>query len=245
LKKIFVVAAGDPTILSSFLAARGAAHAAVTVDGTRVSENFQLKPGMKVVARIDDRKKLSPRIVFEDDWIVVIDKPAGMASQGSADFTVEDWAKGAHLVHRLDRDASGLMALLKKGALTPDQMERHYLARVPGPIAQAGEIRLRIARDPRDPRKRRALPENDPNGQPARTRYVPLAPTLLSLTLETGRTHQIRVHLAAIGQPIDGDPLYGGAPAPRLMLHAHQLTLPHPRDHKRMTFRSEIDFTEN
>src|SRR5262249_18326892 len=126
LKKIFVVAAGDPTTLSTFLAARGAAHAAVTVDGARVSEDFPLKPGMKIVARIDARKKLSPRIVFEDDWILVIDKPAGMASQGSADFTVEDWAKGAHLVHRLDRDASGLMALLKKGALTPDQMERNY-----------------------------------------------------------------------------------------------------------------------
>jgi len=240
MKKIFTVAAGDPATLAAFLAARGvqARPGGVHVEGTRVVDaDFALRPGMRVVAYLDDRPALEPRIVFEDEWLLVIEKPAGMASEGGrADLGVEGWAGGAHLVHRLDRDASGLMALLRKGSLSPEELTRRYLARVPGPMAGQGEIRLRISRDARDERRRRALPENDPSGQTAHTSWRALSPTLLELTLDTGRTHQIRVHLAAIGQPIDGDPLYGGAPAPRLMLHAHELALPHPRDGRRLTF---------
>jgi 23S rRNA-/tRNA-specific pseudouridylate synthase len=241
VKKIFTVAAGDPPTLAPFLAARGVAGR-VYVDGEPVGEQFPLRPGMRVVVHINDRASGAPRIVFEDEWLLVIDKPAGLASEGSrADLGVQGWAKGAHLVHRLDRDASGLMALLRRGSLTPEQMRRRYLARVPGPMSGEGEIRLRIARDGRDSRKRRALPEADPNGQSARTRWKALSPALLELELDTGRTHQIRVHLAAIGQPIDGDVLYGGAPAPRLMLHAHELSLPHPRDGRVLAFRSPFE----
>jgi 23S rRNA-/tRNA-specific pseudouridylate synthase len=233
------VALGDPPKLADFLAARGVAGSAY-IGGERVDDAaFVVRPGMRVVVHVGERPALEPRIVYEDEWLMVIDKPAGMASEGGrADAGVQGWARGAHLVHRLDRDASGLMALLRRGSLLPAQMTRRYLARVPGPMAGEGEIRLRIARDGHDPRKRRALPENDPSGQPARTRWKAVSPTLLELTLDTGRTHQIRVHLNAVGQPIDGDVLYGGAPAPRLMLHAHELSLPHPSDGRVMTFHA-------
>jgi 23S rRNA pseudouridine1911/1915/1917 synthase len=133
------------------------------------------------------------------------------------------------------------MALLRRGALTPEQMTRRYLARVPGPLSGEGDIRLRIARDAHDARKRRALPENAPGGQPAHTHWKARTPTLAELELDTGRTHQIRVHLAAIGQPIDGDRLYGGARAPRLMLHASSLSLPHPRDGQLLSFVAPPD----
>jgi len=241
VKRIFTVVAGDPTAPAAFLSARGVSGSA-WVDGARVDERFTLRPGMRVVVHINDAPLVSPRVVFEDEWLVVIDKPAGMASEGGRDGDdVQSWAAGAHLVHRLDRDASGLMALLRHGALTPEQMTRRYLARVPGPLSGEGDIRLRIARDAHDARKRRALPENAPAGQPAHTHWKARTPTLVELELDTGRTHQIRVHLAAIAQPIDGDRLYGGARAPRLMLHACWLSLPHPRDGRLLRFDAPPD----
>jgi RluA family pseudouridine synthase len=224
------------------------------VGGSRcLDPDARLSPGTRVVVHVDERTAPEPAIVYEDEWLLVADKPAGMPSQATradASGTLEAWARARHpearLLHRLDRDASGLVILSLRGraalqeALNGGRIDRRYLARVTPPLAGEGDIRLRIGRDPKDPRRRRALPENDPNGEPAHTHYR--SASLVELTLDTGRTHQIRVHLSAIGHPIDGDVLYGGAPAERLMLHAHALTLPHPRDGRRLQFDSPAPF---
>jgi RluA family pseudouridine synthase len=259
MKKILTVAVGDPDELAAFLTARmGAvdvARGGVQVDGQRARDpRMKLSPGMKIIVRTEERATGEPRIVFEDDWLLVADKPAGMPSQATradAAGALDAWAQSrnpdARLVHRLDRDASGLILISQKfAARAPLQemlgrIERRYLALVEGELGE-GEIDLRIARDPGDERRRRALPKNDPNGQPALTRYRAVGKrgplTLVELTLETGRTHQIRVHLSASGHAIAGDPLYGGAPAERLMLHAHALGLAHPRDGRALQFSS-------
>ena len=124
-------------------------------------------------------------------------------------------------------------------ALADGKVERQYRAVALGRPVEVGAsqtIRMRIARDSRDERKRQALPENAPGGQPASTQLVGLARgsldgvelTALTVTLDTGRTHQIRVHLAALGCPLVGDKLYGGPAYPRLALHAERLRFPHP-----------------
>ncbi len=265
-KRLFTVALGDPPTLQAAVSARlgegidvagGGAH----VDGRRQTDpQMALQAGMRVVVYIDERTTAAPRIIFADDWLLVVDKPAGMPSQvtrGDSAHTLDAWAQArradARLVNRLDRDASGLILLSQKiaaraplaTALDKGRIARRYLALVDGNL-ESGEIALRVARDPHDERRRRALPENDPNGQDARSQYRAVgkqgAQTLLELTLTTGRTHQLRVHLAAIGHPIVGDSLYGGAPAERLMLHAHALELPHPRDNTPLAFSAPAAF---
>jgi 23S rRNA pseudouridine1911/1915/1917 synthase len=247
MKKLFSVALGDPLSLSEFLRARlgsddALARGGVHVDGRRVTTDCVVNVGAKIVVYLDDRKILEPKIVFEDSFLIVADKPAGMLSQASRGETrsVEAWGqtRNARLVHRLDRDASGLILLSRGAHIDIEKVTRKYLARVSPPLTGEGDIRLRIARDPKDERKRRALPENDPNGQDAHTHYRALDGDFVECTLDTGRTHQIRIHLSAIGHPILGDVLYGGMAAERLMLHAHQLDLAHPRDGRPLTFSS-------
>jgi RluA family pseudouridine synthase len=265
-KRVFTVAVGDPPTLAAVVAARvgpvevkaGGVH----VDGRRCLEGqLAVRPGMRVVVYVDERAPLEPRVVFEDEWLLVVDKPAHMPSQATpAEIagTLDNWAQTRHrqarLVHRLDREASGLLIISKRpeartllqAALESGLIERRYRALVKGKLTGEGEIRLRIARDPADPRKRRALPENDPNGQPACSRYRALrqidGATLVELQLETGRTHQLRVHLSALGHPIVGDRLYGGPLAERLMLHAEHLTLPHPSDGKVVSLSAPAPF---
>jgi RluA family pseudouridine synthase len=264
MKKIFTVAIGDPATLGECVAARIGAvdlsRGGVHLDGRRcLDASAPVQVGMRVVVYLDDRPAPEPRLVYEDDWLMVADKPAGLASQatrGEAARTVDAWVQVRHfdarLVHRLDRDASGLILISRERsretlahALAEGKIDRRYLALVSGAPTD-GDIRLRIGRDPRDERRRRALPENDPNGQPAHSQVRSVerrgAHTLVELTLDTGRTHQLRVHLSAIGHAIVGDPLYGGAPAERLMLHAHTLRLAHPRDGQALDFRSEAPF---
>jgi tRNA pseudouridine32 synthase/23S rRNA pseudouridine746 synthase len=215
---------------------------------------------MKLVVHLDPPSLMEPLVVFEDDWLLVADKPAGMPSQatrGDSAGALDAWAQArlpdARLVHRLDRDASGLILISQcadaraplAAALDGGRIERRYLALVAGRLDE-GEIALRIARDSGDERRRQALPENDPSGQPARSRYRAVEKrgedTLVELTLDTGRTHQLRVHLAAIGHPICGDTLYGGTPAERLMLHAHALQLRHPRNRRPLSFSAPAPF---
>jgi RluA family pseudouridine synthase len=188
-------------------------------------------------------------VAFEDAWLLVVDKPIGVPSQATRsdaqnalDAQVRARHPEARMMHRLDRDASGLVLFARtesargplQRALESGRIARTYRALVSGRLEGSGRITLRIARGPKDPRKRVALPEAAPGGQPAASRWRALGAdgenTAVELDLETGRTHQLRVHLAALGHPIVGDRLYGGPAAPRLMLHAQRLALPHTDD---------------
>jgi 23S rRNA pseudouridine1911/1915/1917 synthase len=205
-------------------------------------------------------------VVYEDDELLVVDKPAGVvvhparghwtgtlaqALSGRAAGGEEPWRAG--IVHRLDRDTSGLLVVAKsdathralKALLAGRRMRREYLALVDGhPEARSGTVDAPIGRHRRD----RALMSVDTD-QPreARThfeieRLLPAA-SLLRVVLETGRTHQIRVHMAAIGHPVCGDPQYGVRGRyglSRQFLHAERLALEHPVTGEPLDLRSPL-----
>jgi 23S rRNA pseudouridine1911/1915/1917 synthase len=206
-------------------------------------------------------------VVYEDETLAVIDKPSGMVvhpAPGHPAGTVADglkqrgttWsllggAERAGIVHRLDRDTSGLLVVARTEAahrnlarqLSDRSLGRTYWALVHGGFREAsGTIDAPIARHPRD-RRRMAIVEG---GREAVTDFVVVerlgGASVLELSLRTGRTHQIRVHLASIGHPIVGDAVYG-RPDPALgrpALHAKRLRLIHPGDGSERTFESPI-----
>ena len=275
-KHVLTVTVGDPDRPAPFLALRlgiGEAAAARLVERgavragpRRTVASDRLPVGARLIVRVDEPQQAEGepaalRVVYEDDDLLVVDKPAGMLSQpspgehGSAlDVQLARRYPGLHLVHRLDREASGLLVLSRHpkahaalhNMLLDGTMRRTYVAVAAGRFASPSAIALRIARDPHDVRRRQALPERASGGQPARTLVTPLHAgtvagqpvTALSVELDTGRTHQIRVHLAAVGHPLVGDLLYGGAPFGRLLLHAWRLALPHPRTGAPLTFEA-------
>lgn len=194
------------------------------------------------------------RVAYEDEFLLVVDKPAGVVvhpARGHATGTLAQALAGraaggddpwrAGIVHRLDRDTSGLLVVAKseeihralKALLARRRMTREYLALVDGhPPARTGTIDAPIGRDRRD-RLKMSIDTDQPRA--ARTHFEVerrLPDTaLLRVRLDTGRTHQIRVHLAAIGHPVCGDPVYGQADCyglGRQFLHAHRLSFPHP-----------------
>jgi tRNA pseudouridine32 synthase/23S rRNA pseudouridine746 synthase len=197
-------------------------------------------------------------VIHEDAEVLALDKPAGLSSQGGRikAHTLDDllWAfvkpsgRRPVLVHRLDRDTSGVIlaarskpaaAFLGK-ALMARRFRKTYLAvvaRPPEPASGAIDAPLRRVEEGREAYMRVAAPDH-PDAEPALTRYRTLLAgpqaALLELEPVTGRMHQLRVHLAHLGRPIVGDPRYGGAltlagqPVPRLMLHAARLSFPHP-----------------
>jgi 23S rRNA pseudouridine1911/1915/1917 synthase len=196
------------------------------------------------------------KIVYEDEHLLVVDKAAGVVvhpAKGHREDTLSQLlaagdagAAGgeperAGIVHRLDRDTSGLLVVARselahaklQRALQQREIEREYLALVIGrPPARSGTIEAPIGRDPHV-RTRMAVGGSHP--REARTHFEldrALAEhSLLRLKLETGRTHQIRVHLQAIGHPVAGDPEYGGRGAlglQRQFLHAARLAFAHP-----------------
>ena len=197
------------------------------------------------------------RVRYEDGDLAVVDKPAGVVVHPGAGVHSGTLAAGLlhrwpkiegvgdegrwGIVHRLDRDTSGLLAVALtdrafgplRAAIAARRVTRAYRALVIGePPAATGTIDAPLDRDPARPGMVAVRPE----GRPARTHYRRLAVwpehgvSLLEVRLETGRTHQIRVHLAAVGLPVAGDPRYGAGrgPAPRLFLHAAHLGLDHP-----------------
>jgi RluA family pseudouridine synthase len=259
VKRVFRIASGDPTTLCGALIARLSipretadaliARGAVEVDGSRQTRDRPIAPGARVIAFLPDEKLAHAplAIAYRDDDLLVVDKPAGLRSQpvrGDAEDTLiarvqQEIDPRATLLHRLDRETSGLVVLplserAKKffqRALDAGEIDRRYVARVAGRLAAPRRIDLRIGPD-RDPRRRRTHPPSSDAGEPAISHVEPIAlgdtETRVALRLETGRTHQLRVHLAAIGHPILGDALYGGPPAERLWLHATTLVFPHP-----------------
>lgn len=209
-------------------------------------------------------------IVYEDTDILIINKPQGMVVHpGAGNWTgtlanallgytsklAENVAQPMRpgIVHRIDKDTSGLLVVARTSeahrslsdALQKRQIHRHYTACVYGQLQETqGLIDGPLARDPKH-RKRMAIVQG---GRSARTHYRVVDrmkhSSLLALTLETGRTHQIRAHLQAIGHPVLADPVYApGRPDFGMTgqaLHAHELILPHPTTHEVMTFRAPL-----
>ena len=248
----------------------------VSVDGTQASKvSKKLSAGQRVAVTIPPPKptKIEPEamplsIVYEDGDLLVVDKPAGMAVHPSPGHSSHTLVNGilAHcddlsgiggvkrpgIVHRLDKDTSGLIIVAKNDAahvslarqLKERKVEKMYVALVEGCVTPPeGRIEAPIARDVKH-RRRMAVVEN---GRDARTSYRVLREigrrTLLEVRPQTGRTHQIRVHLASIGHPITGDALYGrrgDAPVARQFLHARRLVFLHPRTGERLELEAPL-----
>ena len=199
---------------------------------------------------VADKGFVRPLIIHEDAAMLAFNKPSGLPSQvrGNRARNLDHllWAfaksngKRPRLVHRLDAGTSGVIlagrtqpaSVALSRAFEAREMRKTYLALVGGafPDGETGTIDASIARIEIDGRMQ--VVAGHPEGKPALTRWRVLArsgdTTLLMLQPETGRIHQIRVHLAHLACPILGDRIYGGAAAPRLMLHAAALAGPHP-----------------
>jgi 23S rRNA pseudouridine1911/1915/1917 synthase len=266
-KRVFRRASNDPALVVDLLVARlgltfDAAIDLVDRGGVYIGSERVTAPrrkvavGERLTVHLTAAAVVAPPIVvvYRDADLAVVDKPAGLPSQaekGQSAHCLDAMAKrdlgaAARLMHRLDKEASGLVLVaLSKSAYAPLQqsmtehaIDRRYLAVVDGDLRGEGTIKKRIGRHPRDQRLRAPLPEDSPAGEVACTRYSALAHsardgcpvTAIELRLETGRTHQIRVHLWSIEHSIVGDTAYGGPPFERMCLHAYALELPHPRD---------------
>ncbi len=258
-RRLDVVVAALPAVGSRSGAERLLAQGAVRVDGRQWPKSHRLEGGEELEVDLPEADVLAPRsmaieVVFEDDQLVVVDKPAGLVvhpAGGSAGETLLHGvlALGAAggdparpgIVHRLDRDTSGLLVVARSEeaharlteAIRERRVERRYLALVKGaPRSRTGRISAPIGRDRRD-RTRRSLDTETPRHAVTRfaIREALDGRTLLEVTLETGRTHQIRVHLESIGLPVSGDPVYGAEGdlgLERQFLHAHELAFDHP-----------------
>jgi 23S rRNA pseudouridine1911/1915/1917 synthase len=244
----------------------------VRVDGAARPKRHVLAGGERVAVEPEDprpEEAAAPapfRVVYEDDDVLVIDKPAGVVvhparghRQGTLAQALAGRAGGgedpdrAGIVHRLDRDTSGLLVVARneaahaglRRALRRREVEREYLALVQGAApARSGTIDAALGRD-RRVRTRVSTDTDAP--RTAVTHFVveralPSA-TLLRVRLQTGRTHQIRAHLEAIGLPVAGDPEYGRAGLfglERQFLHATRLAFAHPADGRWLQFESPL-----
>ena len=203
-------------------------------------------------------------ILHADDQVIVVNKPSGLLSvPGKAEEhrdCLETRVRGAWpdalLVHRLDMDTSGAMVFARTANAQKSLgrqfekrlVEKLYLARVAGEVAgESGTIDLPVGSDwPNRPRQR----VGGPRSRPAQTGWRVLAreagSTILALTPRTGRTHQLRVHMAALGHPILGDSFYGeAASAPRLMLHAYRIGFILPRIGTREDFIAPCSYFDS
>jgi len=247
----------------------------VTVDAARAQAKRKVWGGERVAVigtRAPDeepyRAEIIPlAIVHEDDALIIVDKPAGLVVHPAAGNWTGTLANAllaheprlaavprAGIVHRLDKDTTGLLAVAKTPTahthlvrqLAARAVKREYLAVVNGVVASDGEIDAPIGRHP-TARTRMAVTAR---GKPARTRYRVVErltdATLLAVNLETGRTHQIRVHMRAIGHPLIGDATYGQrtgatlARFPRQALHAARLAFTHPATGKAREWHSPL-----
>lgn len=217
---------------------------------------------------------ISLNIIDEDDALIIINKPAGLVThpgngnwQGTLLNALLHHAPQlgnvprAGIVHRLDKNTTGLLVVAKTieaqtnlvRQLQQHTVKRDYLALVLGEITQSGSVDAPVGRHPIHRTKMAVIP----TGKSARTHYQVIENfegcTLLQCSLETGRTHQIRVHMGSIGYPLVGDPVYGGKPKntqqkigqilinfPRQALHAEKLALTHPQTQQILTWEVGI-----
>ena len=252
----------------------------VTVNGRQETKpSFKAETGALIQLDMPELKPAKAEaqdipleILYQDEHLAVVVKPCGMVvhpAAGNDDGTLVN-ALLFHLdslsgiggemrpgiVHRLDKDTSGLMLVAKNDAahaalsrqLSEREMEKHYRALVYGKMKEPeGVIEKPIGRNKND-RKKMAV---DEMGRWAKTEWKVLREypdrTLLDVHIITGRTHQIRVHMASIGHPVLGDVLYGHKrmpDVPRLMLHAYSLAFTHPVTGERMQFTAKCPFCE-
>lgn len=256
----------------------------VTVDGKVRAQRHKVSEGERLVLRAVEETQIECvpqamplRILFEDEHLLVIDKAAGLVvhpAAGNPDGTLQNGLlyhdsslarlPRAGIVHRLDKDTSGLMVVARSEpayqrlveALARREIHREYRALVVGRLRAPASVDQPIGRHP-TVRTRMAV---NPLGKPAVTHYEPIEAfhehTLLRVCLETGRTHQIRVHMVHIRHPVFGDPVYGGRlqlPSGadedlkvlmrgfgRQALHARRLILRHPVDECELCFDAPI-----
>ena len=277
---------------------RAASSGFIFVNGEPVKSNYKVKPLDRVSVRLErppmtleiTPQEMSLEIVYEDDWLLVVNKPAGLVVhpghgnwdgtllnglawylRNDPDFDVNDPAIG--LVHRIDKDTSGLLVIAKtaevKSALGKQFFDhstrREYVAVIWGHMDPAeGVLRSNIARDPRDRTRMAPFPYEGEVGKTAVTHYSTEEYlgylSQVRCRLETGRTHQIRVHLSHEGHPLFNDAVYGGdrilrgnrfasykkfvenafALCPRQALHAQTLGFFHPILKRQMDFSSTL-----
>ncbi len=250
----------------------------ICVNDRTISKSYKLKAGDRVTVSIPKPKELEAlpeniplNIVYEDDDLLVVDKPKGMVvhpAPGNPDGTLvnallyhcQGSLSGINgvmrpgIVHRIDKDTSGLLIVAKNDFAHADlatqiaehSFTREYRAVVHGNIKQdTGTVEAPIGRNPKD-RKKMAVTLK--NSKPATTHYEVIERygnyTFIKCRLETGRTHQIRVHMASIGHPVAGDLVYGPKNTPKSLhgqcLHACLLGFVHPRTKQYMEFQSEL-----
>jgi 23S rRNA pseudouridine1911/1915/1917 synthase len=244
----------------------------VRVDGAVLAKSRLLATGETVTValpretRPETGLQADVPVIHEDEWLLVVNKPAGMAvhpSRGHASGTLvqalsghgvaggEDFRPG--VVHRLDKDTSGLLIVAKSAEahrrlvamMRRRAVDRRYLALVHGSFTgDSGTIEAPVGRDPV---RRTSMTVGGLAAREATTHFTVLerlgALTLVEARLETGRTHQIRVHFAAIGHPVAGDPLYGRRDPlglGRQFLHSHRLAFLHPFSGEDLQFNAPL-----
>lgn len=260
----------------------------VTVDGALAGQSATAQPGMRFA--IDLPPPVDPEaapqdiplvVVYEDEHLIVVDKPAGMVvhpAAGNPEGTLVNallhHCRGnlsgiggvarPGIVHRIDKDTSGLLVVAKSDAaheglarqFADHSLERVYLAVVNGhPQPPQGTVDARVGRSDANRKKMTVLPNNSSRGKHAVTHYITVERlagcALLECRLETGRTHQVRVHLSSIGHPLVGDPVYGRTSSSmrpilqqlgfrRQALHAAVLGFSHPVTSDRLRFTSDL-----
>jgi 23S rRNA pseudouridine955/2504/2580 synthase len=259
----------------------------VRVNKKRVDPSYRLQPEdvvrippVRVVAkapvartRIRENTLLQPRILYQDDCLIAIDKPAGLAVHGGSGVSLGaiellrrefPQQRFLELVHRLDRDTSGILLFAKKRAALlgmhemlrraagRDEIEKHYLALVNGIWKNARQhVKARLQKYHTAGGERRVSVDQD--GKEAHSVFSLVraysTASLLDAQIKTGRTHQIRVHLAHLGFPIVGDDKYGdfalnkqwqSRGLKRMFLHAHQLAFEHPISGERVEIECEL-----
>jgi len=271
----------------------------VMVNGNCVKSNYMLKPfdEIEVDLPVPEKQEILPEdipldIIFEDEFLLIVNKPAGMvthpaykhysgtlvnailyyAIKSEGSLSNLNGFERAGIVHRLDKDTSGLLVVAKdetthsklSDLFMVHDIEREYYSVIWGKLKQKkGIIESRLARDKKD-RKKVAIVSEEEEGKLAITNYEVMTEfeylSLIKLNLKTGRTHQIRVHLASKGHPVFGDEMYGGRVPhsvnvtnnikaqinnlleimPRQALHAKVLGFIHPRTKEKLRFESEL-----